>query len=152
MGVIAVLTSTVLPSIGSFNRDQSLVQAVEIFAANLRLAREKSLSGIVLDPENAATRVWWGVNCNNANLREYQLGYALLDGAGNPQGFTLDTTETFSKDGSIRLSTCNGFPVYFKRISGDAPTLTSDPINITITNGTTTRNVQVYRSGNIVVN
>jgi prepilin-type N-terminal cleavage/methylation domain-containing protein len=154
MSIIVVLTSAVLPTIGTFNKDQNLHQATENFAANVRLAREKSYSGVVIDPQNAATRVWWGVNCNSGALTQYQLGYTGLDSSGNPQGtFQTVTTETLSKDPAVRLSSCAGFPIYFKRIAGTAPTLIGgDPIVITIASGTSSKTVQVYKSGNIVTN
>lgn len=149
VAIIIIIASIAIPTFIGVSDKQSLEQAVQNFASNIRLVQSKALSGAV---DSTGSNVWWGIRtCASGSNTKYGLGYN-VDPADPANSFIEQSVKELPL-GNYITSDCN-VGLYFKRLSGilhDSSGSEMTSYTVGVTNSSVTRNVVIHKSGKIDV-
>ncbi len=151
VGIIAVLTSIVLPSFGDFAQRRTLQNSADELISDIKIVRNKALAGVRVGNDN----VFWAFDAT-CGSSEYRLGYAEVELDGTPG--TDMFTHTINLGEGVKFDTagpnCQEDPVYFNRLSGDiydpSGSMSTIPYMISYTSvygGNSSRYVYISPSG-----
>lgn len=142
VGIMGVLTVAALPSFGDFADRRTFQNNVDIFAENIRSARNKALDGVVV----LGRDVNWQIIPTN-NSATYVVKYLFVDSLGGS-----GTSQTLKLSGSESKFTCTSCTLEFQRLTGKriSGTLGSSQ-NIVISFNGESKTIKVYETGKMVI-
>jgi Tfp pilus assembly protein FimT len=114
VGIIAVLTSIVLPSFGDFSQRRTLQNSADELISDIKIVRNKALAGVRVENDN----VFWAFDAT-CDSSEYHLGYAKVELDGTPGADVFTHTIDLGEGVKFDATNCQEDPVYFNRLSGD---------------------------------
>lgn len=147
IGIVVILTAILIPSFSGLSDKQKLKQSAESFASDVRLVRQKALSGTV---GNSKNNVWWGVDpcvgSGDSRFTKYRLGYA-PDDNGSPKSSGRVWQPAKTHMSGIKFTSCPAV-FFFERLTGR---LSKNSVSILMTNGSDNITITIYKSGKVVV-
>lgn len=146
VGIMGILTMSVLPAFGTFADRRAFQNNVDIFSEKLRSARSKAMSG-VLSANNK--EVNWYVDVTD-NGTTYKIGSIMI---ASPY---TDTSITETLPGSGITFDCSPCKFTFQRLTGKRISGTADQsqdiiITYSKNNETITKIIKVYEGGKIEI-
>lgn len=148
VGIMGIMTVAALPSFGDFADRRTFQNNVDIFAENVRSARNKAISGVAISGKDVS---WKITPINGSN--SYEIGYIIT----SDSSVGVVSTKTLAGSGSVFECTDDVTPltackIVFERLTGKRISGTAgESQSIKIKFGTDSRIIKVYETGKMVI-
>ncbi len=146
VGIMGILTMSVLPAFGTFADRRAFQSSVDIFAEKVRSARTKAMSGVA----SSGTDVNWYIEPTSGGTG-FVIGHTTVSGGISTAVFN----DSLSGYG-VTFGSCSPCRITFQRLTGKRLSGNSDDpqtilLNFSKSGESLTKSINVYDSGKIEV-